>query len=69
MSEELFTFDVQCAHCPEQFIVRFPLVDKNAHGSGEQTVKCLHCNTEQKIPLERKYMQTETLIRGIKLEK
>ncbi|MFP4585740.1 MAG: hypothetical protein ACLFN9_20405 [Desulfococcaceae bacterium] len=48
--------------------MRFEVVDEAAEGKGEETVKCLHCQQQVKIPLERKYMKTDELVRSRKVD-
>ncbi len=68
MASEMKTFRVACAACGKPFFVRFEVVDEAAEGKGEETVKCLHCQQQVKIPLERKYMKTDELVRSRKVD-
>ena len=68
MASEMKTFRVACAACGQSFFVRFEVVDEAAEGKGEETVKCLHCQERVKIPLERKYMKTDELVRSRRVD-
>ena len=68
MTSEKKTFRVACAECGKPFIVRFELVDEAAEGKGEETVTCMFCKKNVKIPLERKYQKTGELVRSRKVD-
>ena len=67
MASETKTFRVACAECGKPFFVRFEVVDAAAEGKGEETVTCMFCKKDVKIPLERKYMKTDELVRSRRL--
>lgn len=68
MASEMKTFRVACAECGRPFFVHFKVVDEAAEGKGEETVECLHCKKSVKVPLERKYMKTDELVRSRKVD-
>lgn len=68
MASETKTFRVMCAECGKGFYVRFEVVDEAAEGKGEETVTCMYCKKQVKIPLEKKYMKEGELVRSRKVE-
>ena len=59
----LKTFEVTCAHCRQPFSLRKPLADPDAEGTAEVVVECLYCQKSVKVPLPRKYAETERVMR------
>ena len=68
MTSEEKTFRVVCAECGKRFYVRFEVVAETAEGKGEESVVCLHCKKQVKIPLEKKYMKPGELIMSRKVD-
>lgn len=68
MASEKKTFRVVCAECGKRFFVHFKVEDETAEGVGEETVRCMHCNNQVKIPLPTIYMKPDELIRSLKVD-
>ena len=64
--QEKKTFEVTCAHGQKPFHVRFLLARPDAEGTSEVVVTCMYCDKDVMITLPKQYIETESLVRGLK---
>ena len=61
------TWKVDCPHCEGRFTVRFAVAGEepaDKESTGRVGVDCLHCSKPVMIPLPRKYIAEENILRG-----
>jgi len=65
MTGEMQTFEIECPNCQRKSLMRYRVVQPGAEGDTEVKVNCMHCEKDMMVPLPRKLVPREHLVRGL----
>ena len=63
MAQQKKFFKIKCPVCEKPFHFPFPIVDPNAQGTGDVTIKCMYCCEKLIVTIPRKNIEKEITIK------